>query len=546
MTYASRIVGTLAKLPPARTGAIAVDHDMPAEMPDGVTLFADRWYPADSMTARPPVVLLRTPYGRRQWAMIGRLFAERGYQVVIQSCRGTFGSGGEWAPFRNERADGRATLDWVASQPWFSGELATFGPSYLGLTQWAIAEDPPSFLKGMALAVTASKFRDAVVYPSESFALETALSWMYQVEYQERGPSRSLGALLASRRALRAARDVRPVSDADTKLVGHHVEFFQDWLKHEKPDDTWWEPVDFGQSFKSVPPTSLVAGWYDIFLPSQLDDYQALRAAGRTANLTVGPWHHVSPGGAAASLRDGLELFESQFGGHPDRSSRSAVRVFVMGARRWVELPDWPPPFVEQRWHLGLSGRLQGGVATESAPDRFRYDPVDPTPGIGGPSLNWSNAGRKDQRAREDRADVLTYTSETLAKDLTVIGPLRTELHVRSTLEHTDFFVRLCGVSPRGRSTNLSDGIVRLRPGDVTKSPDGSLLLQINMWPTANTFKRGHRIRLQVSSGAHPLFIRNPGTGEPLASATSIKVADQEVFHDAEHPSALVLPVSNG
>ena len=152
--------------------------------------------------------------------------------------------------------------------------------------------------------------------------------------------------------------------------------------------------------------------------------------------------------------------------------------------------------------------------------------------------------GRKDQKKREDRADVLTYTSEVLTEDLTVIGPLSRRLHTRTSLEHTDFFVRLCDVSPRGRSENLSDGIIRLRPGDVTKSGDGSFSVRISMWPTANTFRRGHRVRLQVSSGAHPLFVRNTGTDEPLASATRLSTANQEIFHDADHRSAVVLPVS--
>jgi putative CocE/NonD family hydrolase len=207
-------------------------------------------------------------------------------------------------------------------------------------------------------------------------------------------------------------------------------------------------------------------------------------------------------------------------------------------------LAEWPPPVEAQPWYLGAAGKLRTSLSAGGASDRYRYDPADPTPGIGGPSLNWSNAGPKDQRRREDRADVLTYTSETLTGDLTVIGPLRANLHVRSTLEHTDFFVRLCDVSPQGRSRNLSDGIVRLHPGDVAKAADGSSSIQINMWPTANTFRRGHRIRLQVSSGAHPLFVRNTGTGEPLARATTLSVADQEILHDADHPSCVVLPVS--
>ncbi len=180
MTVVSRIVASLARLSPPTVSDVRVQRDLAMEMPDGAVLLADRWHAADPLPAAAPVVLMRTPYGRRQVGMIGRLFAERGYQAVIQSCRGTFGSGGEWVPFRNERADGLATLDWVSAQPWFAGEVATFGPSYLGLTQWALARDCPGFVKAMALDVTASNFREAVVYPSDCFALETALAWLYR------------------------------------------------------------------------------------------------------------------------------------------------------------------------------------------------------------------------------------------------------------------------------------------------------------------------------------------------------------------------------
>src|ERR1019366_8477166 len=457
MTLISRVLGSLAKLPPAAVGAVSVERDLPARMSDGVALLADRWYPTGVASEHAPIILLRTPYGRRQWGMIGRLFAERGYQVVLQSCRGTFGSGGDFVPFRSEEADGRATLDWIAGQSWFDGKLATFGPSYLGLTQWALAQSAPDYLKAVALDVTASCFRDAATYPSDVFALETALTWIHTVEHQEKGWLKVLGAQLASQRALRAACDVLPVAGGDAAVVGRHVQFFQDWIVHENPGDPWWDPVDFGRQVGSVPPASLVGGWYDIFLPAQLDDYTALRAAGRSATLTVGPWSHSSPGVMAASLRDGLKLFDGQFDQPPSEVPNSVVRLFVMGARRWVELAEWPPPFEEQTWYLGVGGKLQRSPSAGTTPDRYRYDPAHPTPGIGGPSLSWGNAGSKDQRKREARADVLTYTSEALTEDLTVIGPLRADLYVRTTLEHTDFFVRLCEVSPRGRSKNLSD-----------------------------------------------------------------------------------------
>jgi len=345
-------------------------------------------------------------------------------------------------------------------------------------------------------------------------------------------------------RSLGGAYGVLPVADADISAVGRHVEFFQDWLAHEDPEDSWWNPVHFGRQLSDVPPSSMVGGWYDIFLPSQLEDHRALQEAGRSVRLTIGPWSHSSPGTIAASLRDGLEWFDRHCQGKSGNGPDDVVRIFVMGARRWVEFPQWPPPSQEQCWYLGGGGTLRRSSPGDSPPDSFRYDPADPTPGIGGPSLNWNDAGPKDQRGRESRADVLTFTSDVLTDRVTVIGPLSADLHIRSTSDYCDFFVRLCDVSPRGRSKNLSDGIVRLRPDAPGRSPNGSIAVRIDMWPTANTFARGHRIRLQVSSGAHPLFIRNTGTGEPLKSATSLCAADQEVFHDDQHPSCLRLPVT--
>ncbi len=542
VTLSSKVLGRVAGLAPARTDQVSVERSLPAKMDDGAVLLADRWFPSGPL-AEVPTVLIRTPYGRRQMGMVGRLFAERGYQMVIQSVRGTFGSEGRFDPFRNERADGRATLDWVAGQPWFDGRLATFGPSYLGLTQWAVSEEAPAYLRAMALEVTASDFPGTVTYPGGSFALETGLAWIHQVSHQELSPLRVLRSQVATRRAVHKGARVLPLRDADLAAVGQHVDFFGDWLVHEEPGDPWWEPVIFGRRLEGTAPASLVGGWYDLFLPGQIADYRALRDAGREVRLCVGPWSHVSPGGLAASLRDGLEWFDIHVAGQTGRGRRHPVRVFVMGSRRWVELDDWPPPTVPQPWYLHPEGGLGPHPPVASSPDRYRYDPADPTPGIGGPSLLGGNAGPKDQRRREARSDVLTYTSDPLAGDLTVIGPVRTDLHLRSSLEHTDFFVRLCDVTPQGRSKNLCDGIVRLGPTDVTRARDGSFFLRVDLWPTANTFRRGHRVRLQVSSGAHPLFARNTGSGDRLADATRLCPADQEVLHDPAHPSALVLPV---
>ena len=189
-----------------------------------------------------PTVLIRTPYGRTIMGPLGRLYAERGYQVVVQSCRGTFGSGGEFVPVRNEQVDGKATLEWVAAQPWFDGRLVMWGASYLGMTQWAVAQDAPDFLQALSLQVTAANFRDSVVFPGGAFALETGLAWLHEIKNQELGWRTVLRAQLrgcqggAARRA-RSCRwgsaTARPsASPWPSSRIGSST---------ARPGDQWWD-----------------------------------------------------------------------------------------------------------------------------------------------------------------------------------------------------------------------------------------------------------------------------------------------------------------
>jgi putative CocE/NonD family hydrolase len=352
---------------------------------------------------------------------------------------------------------------------------------------------------------------------------------------------------LRGRAALAPAYAAFPADPGDETVTGGPVGFYRDWLAHNAPGDPWWQQVDFGDAAAAMPPVTMQAGLYDLFLPAQLTDYQALLAAGRQARLRIGPWTHTSPASLGASLRDALEWFDVHLRGAADhRSAQVApVRVYVLGTGGWAALPEWPPPAVTESWRLQPGGGLAPADPPESAPDRYRYDPADPTPGIGGTSLDMRHNGPKDNRRREARADVLCYTSAVLAADLTVAGPLSARLFLRSDTGHADYFVRLCDVRPGGRSVNISDGIIRLRPGDAERDADGVFTVPIPMWSTAAMFKRGHRLRLQVTGGAHPAFPRNPGTGDPLGSVTGFRAADHEVLHDREHPSAIDLPVAN-
>ena len=541
MTLTSRLMGWMFKLPPAETYDVVVEREIKVPMPDGVNLLADHYYPRGS--AKLPTILVRSPYGRGNiWGLVfARFFAERGFQVLVQSCRGTFGSGGEFDAFRNERTDGLATVEWLKKQPWFSGEFATLGPSYLGLVQWAIAADAGPELKAMMTQITSSEFRNSD-YIGGSFGLDTSVFWINLMTHQEDSHMAALSAQRSDKK-LRPALNHFPLSEVDMVAVGKPVPYFREWLEYHEDNDQWKE-VDFSPTVPQVTaPVLQLGGWYDIFLPHTFADYERLRGAGRNPYLTIGPWAHNDLRWMPTAVRESLMWLRAHV--LNDRSSlrEKPVRLYVMGANEWREYDAWPPAgYADQRWHLQADKGLSPQTPADSDPDHYRYDPADPTPAVGGASLS-QNAGPKDNRALEARPDVLCYTSAPLEGDVEVIGAVRAELYVQSSLAHTDFFARLCAVDPSGKSINLCDGILRLRPGCPDPEADGCLKIAINLWPTAYRFQKGHRIRLQVSSGAHPLFVRNPGSGEPLATATTLCVAEQSVYHDPSHPSAIILPV---
>lgn len=541
MSLISRLLGRLAKLPPAETYDLVVERDISVLALDGTSLLTDMYVPRGR--EKLPTILTRTPYGRSGLfgLLFGRFIAERGFRAVIQSCRGTFGSGGDFDPFRHEREDGRATLTWLKQQPWFNGQLATVGPSYLGLTQWAVAREAGPELKAMSTWITSAEFR-SIILPGEAFWLESGLSWTVQMHTQEKRSWRDLLALFSRKDSNMPGYRTLPLVDAPKTMLNHPVKFWQEWISHTEPGDDWWAAVDFTQDVPYVTaPNLMIGGWYDIFLPQTLRDYQALRQAGQQPYLTIGPWAHTDPPLIPVALRESLLWFRAHLLGDSSGLRKAPVRLFVLGANEWRDYPDWPVAGTRpRRWHLHPNGKLATDTPPVSEPDHYHYNPYDPTPSIGGASMAKST-GPKDNRSLEARPDVLIYTSAPLEHDQEYIGLVTAELYVQSSRAHTDFFARLCDVDPSGKSINITDQLCRLVPGRPEPEPDGTLKLMIELWPMAYRFKKGHRLRLQVSSGAFPRWTRNPGTDEPLATARSLHPADQTVFHDPAHPSALIL-----
>lgn len=548
MSLLSSILARRWDLPPAETRAVVREQKLRVPMDDGAVLLADRWV-ADATKDEPqPTVVVRSCYGRGGFygLLHGRFLAERGLQVVIQSVRGTFGSEGTFNPL-DERADGLATLRWLREQPWHEGRIGMTGESYLGFVQWAVAADAEEDLTGLSIQGSASQFHGQS-FPGGSMSLETSTQWMVMTATQERGLA-PLPMLFALCR-LPSMLSERSLRDLDRRTTGQEVAWFREAQFQTEREDAWWVARDFSAGVTRVKAdVQMVTGWYDAFTPWQLEDYAVLQEAGRHPQLIIGPWSHVQEGLIAAGVREGLAWLRGHLLDDWSGANRAPVRIFVTGERTgdgWRELERWPPAASgPQRLWLADDGRLtwESSGSEQSGSVRYRYDPADPTPSVGGPIMITAKTVH-DNRKLESRPDVVTFTTEPLDEPLEAIGPARVELHARASEPYFDLFARVCDVDPDGASWNVCDALASVAPGRFESSEgDGVWRVEFDLWPLAHRFAAGHRIRLQVSSGAHPRYVRNPGTGEHPLEAETLLPVDVEILHGADHRSSVELPV---
>ncbi|MFJ8729274.1 CocE/NonD family hydrolase [Streptomyces bauhiniae] len=510
---------------------------------DGSALLTDHYFPRAEGDF--PTLLVRSPYGRGlPWApMYGLLFAEQGFHVVLQSCRGTGGSGGAFHLWRNEAADGLATVAWLREQPWFDGTLGTVGPSYLGYVQWALALDPPPELKAMVVQVGLHNPWALFHTGGGALRLENALVVGLGMTHQHRGMAPFARAALRLRRHLRAVTMAEPLSGAYAPGLGGEVAWLEEVLAHPDADDPYWDGASMAPSEHHRVPIGLVTGWHDALADQTFEQYARLRGAGCEAALLVGPWTHASAlqQGWPEVFAESLAWLRAHMCADPTGLRPTAVRVHIGGEHMggdhiWRDLTDWPPPTTEPTaWYPTGDGHLTRQPPTDSAPlTTFHYDPADPTPAVGGPLLS-PGAGPRDNRALEARTDVVTFTGPPLTEPLDVLGPVTARLAVSTDTGHADVFTRLCDVDPEGRSVNVCDGL-----GTLDASPGATSHLTVPMSATAHRFAPGHRVRWQISAGAHPRYARNPGTGAPPADATTFVPVRLTLHAD----SALNLPDS--
>ncbi|KKB80482.1 hypothetical protein VW35_07180 [Devosia soli] len=522
---------------PPRLNAVKKTRGLSLEMDDGVILKTDHYAP--KAEGPHPTILMRLPYGRRGFGAVCEAYAERGFHVVIQACRGTERSGGEFDPFSNERADGLATLRWIEKQPWFDGRIGLTGPSYLGYAQWAISDALPP-ISAMATKVTTSNFRP-VVFPSGAFHLNLWLSWVQVIEGLRTRPLATAARMFSGdieRRTERAA-SVLPLVEADKIAVGHKIPFWRYWFEHAIGSDEFWTEIDHSHRLsESTPPVHFISGWYDFMLDPLLEDYQRLVALGHTPYLTIGTWFHIAEELQRDNLLETIIWMRAKLLGDPSGLRRNPVRIHISGINEWHEFDRYPPGSSDPiTLSIGPERRLSESPDSDGG-DRYRYDPNDPTPNLGGAIFAFTGAGAVDNASLETRNDVLTYTGPVLLQKLTIIGQCQVRLAARSSLPNVDFFVRLCDVGPDGVSRNICDGFLHVTP-ETAPDGDGRLALTLKLHATAHSFLPGHRLRLLIASGAHPRYARNPGSGEPINTAATLVPNDIEIFHAG---TAITLP----
>ncbi|MFJ2158080.1 CocE/NonD family hydrolase [Streptomyces sp. NPDC087856] len=500
---------------PTPRGDLRVERGIAVTMRDGVALLTDHYLPTG--TQGRGTILVRTPYGRGlPIAADARLFAGQGYHVVVQSLRGTFGSGGELLPLVTDTDDARDTIAWLREQPWFDGRLATYGASYVGATQWTMLIDPPPELRASVI-VAGPHDASGFILGTGALLFNDMFTWSRVVLNQERRAGLLRAFWIFSRSAKLNAPVVSalPFGDAADKALAHRAPWLREWLSHPDRDDTFWQPRNASVGLeKTTVPTRLICGWQDLVLSQTLRQYEVLRKRGIDVTLTIGPWiHQHTVSSAGASLVEGnLDWLAEHLAGEPVQRKHQPVRIQVTGVDEWREFPEWPPPSTALVHYLQPGGRL-GRQRALTSTSSFRYDPADPTPSVGGPLIDM-DAGVHDNRALETRPDVLTFTTPPLTEALEIIGVPVVELSHTANNAHADVFVRLCDVDAKGTSRNFSEAFMRLAPG----VHDG--MLQLELDACAHRLAPGHRLRLLVAGGAHPRYMRNEGTGAMPGTGT--------------------------
>ena len=588
--------------------SVAVERNVMMPMRDGLLMATDLYRPVKNGTVAGeplPVLLNRTPYERETLANSALYFALRGYVVAVQSLRGRHASQGVFLKVQPADAtDGFDAIQWLAKQPYANGKVGMWGQSFAAHSQAGAAQLKPPALTTLVLNMggLANGWDHGVRYRG-TYEMGRQLTWAWsQLIADSRRPE--VKALLEREKVEDwYARQPMPRGLNPLSVEPSYEAWYLDFFEHADYDAFWKDRmVNWSEHYDETAdiPMLHVGGWYDIFLAGTFQNFSELGKRNRTPQrLLVGPWTHSGnlrpyagdvSFGPEAAIPDFQTAFHVRWFDHFMKGAATGVerdapvRLFVMGTGdghkdadgrlfhggAWRDYPTWPVPNTRLvSYYLHGDGTLRPEKPTsEASSTTYTFDPAHPVPTIGGGSSARLKDGAYDQREDprfppsatpfmplRSRSDVVVFQTAPLAQDMTVIGPIRVVLHASSNRTDTDFTAKLVDVYPPsptwpgGFDLNITDAIVRgryraTRDHQVLLKPGQVYEFTIDPFPTANVFKRGHRIRLDISSSNFPRFDVNPGTGEPLGKNRRMVTQDNTIHHSALRPSHIVLPLA--
>jgi putative CocE/NonD family hydrolase len=573
-------------------------HTEWAKMRDGVLLASEVYQPKGHQ-GRLPVILTRSPYNAdsSEFDLVLEKFASRGYVVVNQDCRGTNRSQGTLNPFKQEQNDGYDAVEWAASQSWSNGKVGLWGASYAGVTVMQAAAMHPPHLVAVAAMITGSDYHDNWTYTNGVFDLLFAQSWLsgwadIDAFRRQLVRSNTPTAQIQEQSKERAKRSlqhlpewfkVAPLNNLDA--FKDTAPFYYEWLAHPLYD-RYWSRVDLEHRYSDIKvPVVFLGGWYDIFSVGTVKNFQGLRSSGGSPDarehtrLVMAPACH---GNCNETLKFSIDIKELMVldprwwdywlkGIDTGITRDPVVKLFVMVPPQtgdqdggfWTSATQYPLPNAKQvRFYLGSKGNantrkgdgvLRSEPSATDMPDRFVYDPTDPVPTLGGNTCcsDQFKPGVFDQSEVELRQDILVYSSERVAKDLSIVGPVAVDFWAASTAVDTDFTAKLVAVRPDGVAYNILDRVINARQRRGSKlTPEPAVPGQpyhyrVDLGDTAVVLKSGFRLRLEISSSNFPHYGRNPNTGRAAAVEPELRQASQTILHDVRHPSFLEVAVAD-
>ena len=501
-------------------------------MNDSVRLSTNVYIPKSK--GKYPTILLRTPYNKEIESLVGDAFGIKGIAVVIQDVRGKYKSGGEFYPFINEREDGLKTLKWIRNESWSNGVVCGWGTSYCGFTQWAIS-DSLDFLVPLLAGADIYDF----MYPDGLFSLQSAFIWGLT------NASRTSNDI--SQDKLKKSFSMLPLSIADDSTI-QDISYINDWLAHES-DDAYWGKMNHRGLGRA--PVLSIAGWYDIFLKTQIEDFQFLATNEHPdSHLVIGPFCHGTQGiendyGGRKKTGNPLKIFlytAKKVKGKkiklPSPLKDKKYNLFIMGRNEYFGSDNWPPHESHRiSYYLGPDNHF----STEKYPSDglliFDYDPMDPYPSFGGTALG-DKVGPAEQNDNTNRTDQVNFETNILDEPMILLGPVSASLWLSGNTPCTDIIVCLQDVFPDGKIINIQEGGAKVQL--IEENPTK---YDISVWATGYQLDTGHKLRVAITSSWFPRYNRNLNNCSPIADAVESVKARQVVYYGPETPSCINLPV---